>query len=150
MIERKINSISVADNITIITIQDIAPKDTAKLFNKMAEKSICACITNYTMGSNGKLNLCFAFPDKLLGDVMSLTGAVGSNYVYSVSADNSQILFEIEDVTAVDETLCHILKAMNDGDVYVKLISASVNKIYVIVGNVDIDKALQEANKLKR
>lgn len=150
MIKRKINSVSVVDNSTIITIQNVAPKDISLLFNKIAEKNICVSITNYTVGDSGKLNLCFAFSDELLGDVMCSMGEVSNNYIYSVSADNSQILLEIEDVTAVDETLCHMLKAMNDANVYVKLISASVNKIYVIVGNMDIDKALQGINKLKR
>lgn len=151
MIERKIISSSVSDGITIITVQNIGSKDIPVLFSAIAEKGVSVGIIYYASGDNGKLNLCFSFSDDFLGTVMSCMGKVtGKDFVYSISADNSQIVFEVEDVTSTDETLCRILEAMDDANVCIKLISASVNKIYVIVGNIDIDKALKKTNELKR
>ena len=154
MIKSAINRIDVCDGIAMISIEGFAGRciRATEIFSEIGKSGADVGMIIMIPSSGDKMNLSFTVPENNLGKTVSALGtamATRHRFLYHISSGNTKIVLS---GTALSEDMSitsKVLEVLAKAGIEVKLISASVNEISLIVDESDADAATFQLKKLK-
>ena len=141
MIKMKLESIDVKDDITLITVFDIADCDINTIFREIAKLNI---IVDMIMVSE---NLMFTVKDSdLRNTAVAVLNAIGDKF-YSISSSNSKIRMHCSDVSQTTKIAELVFKGLYGANIHPKLTDIALGEVSVLVDRLNIDRAVNAIKK---
>ncbi len=152
MIKSAITDIDVTDSITLITVNDLNCDGglLTSIFKKIADRGINVDTITLTPHNKGKMNMSFTILSEYLGGAVAAMGEVRSripHFLCHISSSNAKLTLSGSALSDDAGVTAEVLEVLAQADIPVKLISASVNEISLLVDESCVDTALAELNK---
>ncbi len=152
MIKSAITDIDVTDSITLITVNDLNCNGglLTEIFKKIADHGINVDMITLAPHNKGKMNMSFTILSEYLGKAVAAMGEMRSripHFLCHISSSNAKITLSGSALSDDTGITADVLGVLASADITVKLISASVNEILLLVDESCVDTALSELNK---
>lgn len=154
MIKSVINRIDVHDGVAMISIEGFAGRclRATEVFSEIAQSGADIGMIIMIPSANDRMNLSFTVPENCLGKTVAALGSSMSpmhRFLYHISSGNTKIILSGVALCEDPHITSQVLKVLSKAGIEVKLISATVNEIALLVEESDADAAIGELKRLK-
>lgn len=152
MIKSVINHIEAKDGVTMIFIEGFSQchVKVADIFNHISASGAEVDMIIMMPSAFDRLNLSFTVCESHLSQTVSALGKIKAaipKFLYHISSANTKIILSGTAVYENPDITTEVLKTLADAHIQVKMISAAVNEISLLVDESDAGDALKLIKK---
>lgn len=143
---KAITNISVSDNISLITVNNVSDDAAVlpKIFAAIAERGILVDMISLTPPYKNRMSLSFTIDNDRVSDAINLVGRFKEGVPdinCDINTDNSKIVVYGEAMKQTVGVAASVLDTIVSGGIEVKLITTAENEISLLVSDADVDPA---------
>lgn len=143
---KAITNISVSDNISLITINNLEDNTAMlpKIFAAIAQKGINVDMISLSPPYKNRMSLSFTVDNDFVSDAINLVGRFKETVpeIYcDINTNNSKIVVFGEEMKQTPGVAASVLDTLIAGGVEIKLITTAENEISLLVSDADVDPA---------